>query len=228
MLGSRIDQAVIRRYRSLRLEPWCLMPSRLIPGATADDHRIRPLLSAPPAPPALLWPSTDGRSSKDATQFPLEWEIRKRRELCDPSTMILPAFAQAVIAAHNRLLIMDGHFDETGVRSLQSAFEGSQASDVRLLTGHVDKSEKERMRIDLEKRINLGRNGQQVEVQWHTVLDRKCYPFLHDRFAVVDDALWHFGATVGGGHPGLNAASGPWPAEKARAVEFFQECWRVI
>ena len=139
--------------------------------------------------------------------------------------MTLPAFAQAIVTAHHRLFIMDRHFDEIGVKSLQSAFEGSQASDVRLLTGHVDKSEKERMRIDLEKRINLGRNGQQVEVQWYTMLDSKYYPFLHDRFAVVDDALWRFGATVGGGHPSLNAASGPWSAEKTRAVEFFQECW---
>lgn len=226
MLGSRIDQAVIRRYRSLRLEPWCLMPSRLIPGATADDHRIRPLPSAPSAPPALLWPSTDGRSPKDATQFPLEWEIRRRRDLCGTSSMTLPVFARAVATAHHRLFIMDRHFDETGVKSLQHAFEGSQASDVRLLTGSMYNLDK--MRKVLEICINSRRHGQQVNVRWKAVLRRDCYPFLHDRFAVVDDALWHFGATVGGGHPGLNAASGPWPAEKARAVEFFQECWRAI
>ena len=139
--------------------------------------------------------------------------------------MTLPAFAQAVATAHRQLLIMDRHFDETGVKSLQDAFEGSQASDVRLLTGSVNDLEK--MRIDLEMRVNLRRNDQQVNVQWRAALDRNSYPFLHDRFAVVDDALWHFGATVGGGHPGLNAASGPWPVEETRAVDFFYECWRM-
>ena len=138
--------------------------------------------------------------------------------------MTLPAFAQAVAAAHRRLLIMDRHFDETGVNSLQRAFEGSQASDVRLLTGSVD--DLETKRIDLENRINLYRNDQQVNVRWHKTLNSKIYPFLHDRFAVVDNALWHFGATVGGGHPGLNAASGPWPAEETRSVDFFEECWK--
>ena len=122
-------------------------------------------------------------------------------------------------------MIMDRHFDETGVKSLQCALEGSQASDVRLLTGSVDGLENKR--IDLEHRINLRRNDQRVKVQWCAVLHRNAYPFLHDRFAVVDDALWHFGATVGGGHPGLNAASGPWSAEETRAVAFFQECWRM-
>ena len=137
--------------------------------------------------------------------------------------MTLPAFAQAVATAHRQLLIMDRHFDETGVKSLQRAFEGSQASDVRLLTGSVD--DLERNRIDMENRINLHRDGQRVNVRRRTTLHRNSYPFLHDRFAVVDGALWHFGATVGGGHPG--AASGPWQAEETRAVDFFEECWRT-
>lgn len=138
--------------------------------------------------------------------------------------MTLPVFVQAVSDAHRRLLIMDSHFDETGVKSLQSAFEESRASDVRLLTGSVD--DLETKRIHLEGRINLYRNDQRVNVRWQTTLDRNSYPFLHDRFAVVDDALWHFGATVGGGHPSLNAASGPWPAEETRSADFFEEYWK--
>ena len=202
------------------------MSSRLTPRITADDHRIRPTPPPLAASPTLLWPSVgdDGKSS-DAVRFPDKDYIHWRRDLCRTSAMTLPVFAQAVATAHRRLLIMDGHFDETGVKSLQDAFEGSQASDVRLLTGSVNDLEK--MRINLEMRVNLRRNNQQVNVQWRATLDRNSYPFLHDRFAVVDDALWHFGATVGGGHPGLNAASGPWPAEETRAVDFFHECWRM-
>ena len=66
-----------------------------------------------------------------------------------------------------------------------------------------------------------------VDVRWSTKLDKHSFPFLHDRFAIVDGALWHFGSNVGGGHPGLTAASGPWSASDTRAVEFFEECWSV-
>lgn len=204
------------------------MSSRLTPMTQIDDSRIRSVPPGPSAPPALLWPSVDddGKSSKDTTSFPIEWRIRKRRELCRESAMTLLAFDRAVVTACHRLLIMDRHFGEIGVKSLQRAFEKSQASDVRLLTGSVDDLEK--MCNDLKQRINLHRSGQKmVDVQWRNALQRSSYPFLHDRFAVVDDALWHFGATVGGGHPSLNAASGPWPAEKTGAVRFFDECWRM-
>ena len=205
------------------------MSSHLIPTTQTDDRRIRPVSPEPSAPPALLWPSIDddGKSSKDATSFPIEWRIRKRQELCRKSAMTLSAFNLAVATACQRLLIMDMHFDKIGVESLQHAFERSQASDVRLLTGDVKKDEWYKMCNDLKKRINSHRSDQKVvDVQWRITLQKDSYPFLHDRFAVVDNALWHFGATVGGGHPSLNAASGPWSAKDTRAVKFFDECWR--
>ena len=33
---------------------------------------------------------------------------------------------------------------------------------------------------------------------------------FHDRFALVDNAIWHFGAAVGAMHKSINAFSGPW------------------
>lgn len=71
------------------------------------------------------------------------------------------------------------------------------------------------------RRSNIGRD---LKITTH---HKYSFPFLHDRFAIVDDDLWHFGSTVGGGHPGLTAASGPWPASDTRAVEFFDECWTI-
>ena len=72
------------------------------------------------------------------------------------------------------------------------------------------------------------RGSESAEVYWSTKLDRHCFPFLHDRFAIVDNALWHFGSTVGGGHPGLTAASGPWPEYDSRGYRFFDDCWRTL
>ena len=201
------------------------MPIGLTPVTSTDDHRVPAEPPAPDQAPALLWPSVgeDG-GSVASTHFPARHYIYRRRELCETSIMPLPSFVQAVAEAHRRVFIMDSHFDEVAVRSLQGALGSSLASDVRLLTGSVD--DLERKRRDLEERMNLYRRGENVNVRWHATLDRRSYPFLHDRFAVVDGALWHFGATVGGGHPGLNAASGPWAAGQTRSVDFFEECWK--
>ena len=46
-------------------------------------------------------------------------------------------------------------------------------------------------------------NHFQMEARWSASLKRDDFPFLHDWFAIVDGVLWHFGATVGGGYPGL-------------------------
>ena len=32
------------------------------------------------------------------------------------------------------------------------------------------------------------------------------FDHIHDRFAIIDDELWHFGATVGGFHSQVSAA----------------------
>ena len=124
-----------------------------------------------------------------------------------------------------RLLVLDSYFDAVGVHALRFALDYSQVYEIRLLTGQTE-DDTGPWHQDLVRRVNMDRLDRlRVDVEWRK-LRRRSFPFLHDRFAVVDDALWHFGATVGGGHEGLNAASGPWSAVDARAVEFFNECWK--
>lgn len=185
------------------------------------------------AQPRLLWPSITRTGvgiigSKDASQFPIESDVRWRHRECKGgNAMRLVAFEKAVMGAHRRLLVLDPHFDEVGVRALRDALEYSQANEVRFLTGQTA-DDTTPWRQELEVRINMNRaDRREVEVHWRK-LRRNSFPFLHDRFAIVDDALWHFGATVGGGHPSVNAASGPWSAVHARAIDFFDECWRTL
>ena len=141
--------------------------------------------------------------------------------------MRLLAFETAVKEAHRRLLVLDPHFDEVGVRALRDALDYSKANEIKFLTGQTADDTRP-WRREFEQRINMNRMDQGgVEVQWRN-LERRKFPFLHDRFAIVDNALWHFGATVGGGHPGVNAASGPWSAVHAKAIDFFDECWRRL
>lgn len=186
--------------------------------------------AAPNEAPQLRWPSivytNAGVSSKDALHFPAEHNVYERhRESERGNTMRLVAFETAIMEAHRRLLVMDPHFDEVGVHALLDALEYSQANEIKFLT-ETDRR-LATWRQELEAQINLHRTDHRVEVHWRQ-LKRDSFPFLHDRFAVVDDALWHFGATVGGGHRSVNAASGPWSAVHARAIDFFDECWRTL
>ena len=206
----------------------------------------RPLRSAPAPiePPRLLWASIKytnaGVASSDATRFPTIDDVNARHGECSrvrgrlesgerfpDNPMTLVAFEEAVMEAQSRLLVLDPHFDAVGVHALRDALDyNSAAKEIRLLTGQSE-DDTAPWRQDLEQRINMDRTDRRdVDVEWRK-LRRRSFPFLHDRFAIVDDALWHFGATVGGGHEGVNAASGPWSAVDARAVEFFDECWKV-
>ena len=194
-----------------------------IPGTMPNE---RPLNSERAAiePPRLLWPSM--YANDDVSHFPKEHDVHGRRRNClQGKTIGLAAFADAIVGAHRRLLVLDPHFDKVGVYTLQEPLNHSQAVEIQFLTGQTA-ADTAPWREDLERRINQDRiDRRKVVVQWRK-LKRDSFPFLHDRFAIVDDALWHFGATVGGGHHGVNAASGPWSAAEARAVDFFAECWR--
>lgn len=106
---------------------------------------------------------------------------------------------------------------------------GLAASDIRLLTRAtlgVDVSLRKRFQLRAQEITNQpARRGKQcnIEIKLHLA---DC-DFIHDRFAIVDDELWHFGATVGGLHASVNAASRGWRAEDHGAIEFFEEIWRL-
>lgn len=66
---------------------------------------------------------------------------------------------------------------------------------------------------------NLGSRASAMEQRLRDHRIKKCtikiYLFdeaiLHDRFAILDGNLWHFGVSIGGFYGGLHAISGPWP-----------------
>ena len=212
------------------------MSVRLLPATTVHDTIPAQRRPEPTDGrlPQLLWPSIayrEGIENCDAPRFPAMEEMHERRSMQHRGIVLkLVAFEVEVQSALVRVLVLDPHFDEIGLNVLGPALSRSQALDVRLLTsrGDMNAQDRERQRKTLVHHLNSSRPGSGgVDVQWRAKLDKHYFPFLHDRFAIVDDDLWHFGSTVGGGHPGLTAASGPWPASGTRAVEFFEECWSI-
>ena len=223
---AQLNNLTLWSIRPDQLGLWCLsMLERLTPTPTANDRELEPDPSGTLGRPQLLWPSItfQGMKSQDAQHFPcLPYVHARRKACCNGAAMKLVAFEAAVSDAKERLLVLDPHFDKVGVDALQDAFIRSQVRTVQFLTGG-GKDNRESWRKNLEQCINDNRkDDNEVVVEW-----RSTPPILHDRFAIVDTALWHFGATVGGGHNSVNAASGPWPADEMRAPAFFDECWRM-
>lgn len=123
------------------------------------------------------------------------------------------------------LRIVDPHFDmKHGAATLERAIAQSTLVEIYLLTGSNSERTQEWC-TEICRSLVSGVNGKAPVVEWKTTLRTMCLFDIHDRFALVDNGTWHFGATVGGGHPSINAYSRGWDAAKSRAIEFFNEIW---
>lgn len=202
--------------------------SPLLRAPTVHDAALARRYPKPAVGPQLLWPSIwYGRriEAEDASFFPVRRLVVERYAAGkNDNALKLVAFEAAIMNSAVRILVLDPHFDENGARVLGPAFSSSQASDIRLLTSNRDTRARFKERFTRYRNLNR-HHPDRIEVRWTTELDKLKFPFLHDRFAIVDGALWHFGSTVGGSHRRLTAASGPWSTAATRAVEFFEECW---
>lgn len=160
-------------------------------------------------------------------------------------------FFDAIRRAEKRLWILDKKFDSAALSVIWDEIFISRIPDIRILAekASIDsirlwvedlKAKREEMIIVDRYRI-AWKNTQQV--QWNTsALSRspgQLHQFLlrilpgvssrvHDRFALVDDELWHFGSTVGAlEDQGFSAVSRGWYIEAEEFVQLFTQClWR--
>ncbi|WP_084488310.1 hypothetical protein [Pseudomonas sp. CFII64] len=182
----------------------------------------------------ILWGSQDGGSSR----FPDGMEaVSLRRFSGDPTP--LKAFGRAVSEAVERVWIVDEYFlmpdnkipPKTRINKiLEWLHVDLVASDIRILTKphqEIDSdmiSEFQKRADEINKRPARKLKQCCIDVRTH-LKDR--FDYVHDRFAVVDDELWHFGGTAGGFHAKVSAASRGWRASDHGAIEFFELAWRV-
>ena len=180
----------------------------------------------------ILWGSQDGGQAR----FPTRASAYERMYSGDP--VPLKEFGCAVLNAEERIWIVDEYLfmpdsgdPETRIDKILTWLQkGISATDIRLLT----RPHREISDDCLNKFQNRAREINshapkrtkecRIEIRMH--LTRDCN-FIHDRFAVVDDELWHFGATAGGFHSRVSAASRGWRAADHGAIDFFEEIWRA-
>jgi hypothetical protein len=189
--------------------------------------------------PQILWPSAIGygdNGGSDLTRFPPLDAIKARLAACPPES--LSAFSHAARAAQDRILILDDYlFKPKDGQALQSRYDKILdwfpdrlvANDVRILT-NAHPSEHNSIHQKFAERAaainDKSRNREGIVTIQISFNLKRDFGYVHDRFAIVDGELWHFGSTVGGLHEELSAASRGWDSEKHGALRFFNDAWR--
>ena len=188
----------------------------------------------------ILWPTFRGYGDgggSDSAAFPSLPAIKARKGARPPEA--LTAFVQAARMAQDRILVLDDFlFKPSDDQSRQSRYDqilswlpiGLVANDVRFLT---KKHEEPVDQVAIQKQFNeraavinqrAPHRAGAVKIEIRFTLGKN-FDYVHDRFAIIDNELWHFGATVGGLHSLVNAATRGWDADAHDAVRFFNDAW---
>jgi phosphatidylserine/phosphatidylglycerophosphate/cardiolipin synthase-like enzyme len=189
---------------------------------------------------AIFWATQYG----DSNCFPEMAAIVARKFAALPNP--LAKFGEAVSQAQKRVWIIDQYFlePEKDKGNRQNRIDQIlnwmpeaifAANDIKLLTkSHnttgnkdVDNDLASQFREHAEK-INKSRSkgAAQCVIEVRFTLMQN-FDYVHDRFAIIDDELWHFGATVGGFHSQVSASTRGWRASDHRAEEFFKLAWEA-
>ena len=169
--------------------------------------------------------------------FPSLTAIKARRAACPPEA--LTTFIEAAWIAQDRIFVLDDFlFKPKEGQSQQSRYEqilfwlhaDLVANDIRFLTNaHENRAEQDAIQKQFNEHVaatnqRAPRRAGAAKIEIRFSLGKK-FPYVHDRFAIIDNELWHFGATVGGLHSLVNAATRGWDAEAHDAVRFFNDAW---
>ncbi|WP_274630121.1 hypothetical protein [Arvimicrobium flavum] len=132
--------------------------------------------------------------------------------------------------------MIDGYLLKAGENargSFSQVFERvlgqTSAQDIRLLTTGKDGYEEQiasLRQLQNERRAPPRNESFTIDVRLLRV-GRASARLPHDRFALIDDELWHCGANVGGTHHEINAYSYGWPAHDTGAVDYFERLWNA-
>jgi hypothetical protein len=120
------------------------------------------------------------------------------------------------------LYILDLYFDAYAIECLHNAFTDSTRADeslkeIYLLYGGKCSTGERFKKIfeDLKKRCK------KIKFRHNNTLNPMMSPHVHDRFALTDEELWHFGSTVGGAYQGHTALSRGWLGQDGDFIKFF-------
>lgn len=179
-------------------------------------------------------------SMEDISYFPTFSQVKTKHSNKD--TKALNCFIQSIKEAQDRIWILDAYLFKPEGKEISEKLinqkinkilnwfdEDLNASSIRFMTRKTDGLEdlsnkcKEHMQL-----INIGKVGKKGSIRIDLKYLPEAFEVIHDRFAIVDNELWHFGAAVAGLNTGLNASSRGWSAKTSKAIMFFDEIWSQV
>jgi hypothetical protein len=196
----------------------------------APSIEIAPKVERPFPAKEILWGSQEGGQAR----FPTSSVAYVRKYSNDP--VPLQKFGKAVSDAQERVWVVDEYLlrPDSGVpaRRIEQILTWLPlrlaASDIRLLTKyHQEVAEDDLKKFQQHAQAinnHAARREKECRIEVRMHLTQSCN-FIHDRFAIVDDELWHFGGTAGGFQATVSAASRGWRASDHGAIDFFEEIW---
>jgi hypothetical protein len=179
----------------------------------------------------ILW----GSQADGCTHFPERLETITERKFSSTPTPLL-AFGNALSEAQKRIWMVDEYLlisDKGDARDRIDLLLAwlpvwLVANDIRFLTKqHAEIDATALGRLEARAKDINGhtvRRPTQCTIEVRTHLTQS-FNFIHDRFAIIDDELWHFGGSVGGFQSSVSAASRGWRASDHGAIEFFEMAW---
>jgi phosphatidylserine/phosphatidylglycerophosphate/cardiolipin synthase-like enzyme len=195
---------------------------------------------------AIFWAAEKGYgnlNNGDSNRFPGMAAIVARKSADQPNP--LATFGAAVSQAQERVWVIDLYFlePEKGEGSRQNRIsqilnwmpDTMSANDIRILTKSHNIGTNKKVDSDLtlqfQEHANIinscrSKGAGQCVIELRFTL-KENFDYVHDRFAIIDDELWHFGATVGGFHSQVSAATRGWRASEHGAEEFFNLAWNT-
>jgi hypothetical protein len=144
-------------------------------------------------------------------------------------------FMSAICAARSRVWLVDSFLLKKDIHAkscfaavFDPALRQTSAQDIRLLTSKKEgfQEQLECLRALQDARRAPPRN-EAFTIEVRFVREGKSSTRLpHDRFALIDGELWHWGANVGGTHHEVNAYSRGWSTDRTKAAEYFERLWK--
>jgi len=206
-----------------------ILPNTSLPDVTRE-------VPAAASHPRIVWPTMvlGARSYEegDLDWFPEEDSYREREKLGIGGAMSR-VFRDAARLARNRIWLLDEFLlgDDKSTELLGQLFYDTGAWDLRIITAaKAGAEERANWLKGLEEDLRSSNRDMPPTIQIFRNFNKATreLPDVHDRFAVVDDVLWHCGATVGGLHDAINAMTYGWSAQTTRAIAFFNRLCTVL
>jgi hypothetical protein len=168
--------------------------------------------------------------------FPTLKELEKNSSYKE-NRQLLP-FLEAIRKAEQLLWIIDKNFlqkkkvsSQNGIDTIFEAVSVSNVQDIKIIAmpgGSETPSAEDEVKRLKNARRNYKSGQERLPIAICTNLDKQTSSLIHDRFAIVDNVLWHFGSDVGGRDAALNAVSLGWDAGDTNAKSFFSDLWEKL